>query len=136
MQSSSRNKNFHSVRQRDLAGTVSSRTNKGELRRDWRNIAAMSNVDSARNSAFQQLYGFFVNTLVAASQNGFAVAAVRAIPGGDDAASPFHQRNQRSDIPAVEIGFDDDIDKTQRQAREQITIAAKAGHARGSPHPL
>ena len=72
---------------------------------------------------------------VAAGQNGLAVAAIAAVPGGDDAAGAFDQRNQRRDIPAVEAGLDDDVDKAQRQRREQIAVAADSGSCAPRLHP-
>src|ERR1700761_6695651 len=86
-------------------------------------------------SAFQELYGFFVNAFVATGEDGFAVAAICTVPGRDDTACTFHQGNQRRDVPAVEASFNDDVDKTQRQRREQIAVAAIARHTRGRAHP-
>src|SRR5438067_12049378 len=85
-----------------------------------REEAAMFGQVIARHCTFPLLYGFFVKTMrrsnstlreqrhrflvnapVAAGQDRLAVAAVAAVPGGDDPARAFDDRNQGGDIPAA-----------------------------------
>src|ERR1700761_5618409 len=82
----------------------------------------------ARSSASQQLYGFFVDSPGAPNQDGLAVAALPAVPGRDDTARAFHDRNQRGDVPAAEARLDDDVHKAHGQDGEEITVAAKTGN--------
>src|SRR5206468_3094106 len=89
-----------------------------------------------RNSGGQKRHRGLMQALVAAGENGFSIAAIAAGPAGDHAARAFDQGNQGGDIPGLKSRFDDQIDKSQGQRREQITIAAKTGHPRGGGNPL
>ena len=97
-----------------MRAAVSSSRNKGEMGRFRREAAANRHADIVRCSAIQQLYGFFVDTSVAAGHNGFSLAAMAAVPGGHDAAGAFDQWDQRRNVPAVEVGLDDDVDENIR----------------------
>src|SRR5471032_2885890 len=118
-----------SVRERDGGERVAYVGNKGKLRQDC--APAPQCCDKPKKSAVQQRHGGLVDAPIAAGQNGLAVAAIPAIPGRDDPARAIYQRNQGGDVPGLEARLDDNVHKAQRQRREQITVSAVAGHARG-----
>ena len=80
-------------------------------------------------SAFQQRHNLRMQTRIAAGQNSFATGGAAAIPTCDDAACALHDGNKSGGVPGMKAGFNDHIDKAQRQSSEDVAITAIAGHA-------
>ena len=60
------------------------------------------------------------------------LARVAALPGGDDAAGPLDDRNQRQDVERLQPGLDHEIDMADRQQAIIVAVAAEAPQPHGA----
>ena len=67
---------------------------------------------------------------IARRDDGPAIGDFAALPIGDDSAGAFNDRNECGNIPSLQFGLDHQIDKTHRDERVGVAIAAIARQAR------
>src|SRR6476469_7388843 len=68
---------------------------------------------------------------VAGGEDAAALARVAALPGRDDAAGAFYDRDQRQNVEILEPGLDDEIDLAKGEQARIVAIAAKAPETDG-----